>query len=315
MQSVFSLWSGFYHSMAQVFHFIPSWAYLALVSAVFVTCRHITIKKYCASAPPEILVFTTRVIGGVVLLIFLPSRSLEISSHTVFWPVLAVTVFVTACATVFQTWAIQKHHLSLTVPYLSFIPIFMIPWTWLLLRQLPNGWAFVGMGITSLGAYLLNVKGDAGILEPMRGLLKSRGSLIMLGVAFSLGLTTTCDTIAIRSSSAYTYTLVWAWVSVGFMSLFSFRHGLSAVRRAFSSPAIYAQAVLWTGGFLLQMAAVGKALAIESGTAYVKALTMLNVVLTVGAGGHLFAERQLIRKAFASALMVLGAVLILYVRR
>jgi hypothetical protein len=129
----------------------------------------------------------------------------------------------------------------------------------------------------------------------------------MLAVAAGLGLTTACDRIAIESSSAMTYSFVWACVSSVVMSLLLIRCKQTEIRKYVLSHHTFLQAVFWAAAFVLQMAAVQAAKGVSSGVTYVKLLTMMNILVTVGIGGRMFSEGHVAKSLIASVIMVAGA--------
>jgi drug/metabolite transporter (DMT)-like permease len=291
-----------------------AWVVLALVSALFTSLRHLYIKKWCSDVPAEVLIFATRVFGTMILLPGLFATGIQIQNTRAFATALVVTVILTALATIVQIRIIQKEALSRSIPLLSFIPLFMIPWTMLFFRQIPGSTAFSGIAMTCIGAYLLNLDKGAKLLEPIAGLFINRPSRLMLAVAAILGCTTACDKIAITASSAFTYTFIWTAGSAIVMFGLAFRNNRGAIIRSLRSGHTFAQALLWTISFLSQMAAVQAATAVASGVTYVKTLTMISVIITVGIGGTVFREGNRGRSLLASAVMVGGAVIVVIFR-
>jgi uncharacterized membrane protein len=289
-----------------------SWVSLALASAACTTARHCIVKYRCRETPPEALIFSTRLIGALALAPAALARGVHIGDASVFWPFAAVTIVITAGATMLQIDVIQKEALSRSVPFLSFIPIFMIPWTVLLFGEYPSPRACVGIAAACMGAWLLNCRRGEHPLTPLKSALSYRGSRLMLGVALALGLTTACDKAAIGASSGITYAFVWAAVSTVVMGALAARRGVARAGAALLDKYAILQAVFWAAAFGAQMSAIQAALDISSGVTYVKTLTMVNIVLTVGIGGALGGERRLVRAASASALMTAGAALVAF---
>jgi uncharacterized membrane protein len=291
----------------------PLWVVLALVSACFTSLRHLYVKRWCNETPPEVLVFVTRLFGALVYLPVLVSSPVSISKPERFWWVLVLTVLVTAGATVFEVQIIQKYSISTSVPYLSFIPVFMIPWTILLLREYPGYFSLAGILITCIGVYLLNSEKRGG--GPLlKAVFSGKNSKYMFIISIALGLTTTCDKIAILASSAFTYAIVWTLVSTVVMGLVVLKTSFKSVRQYLFNFHSFFQAVLWAGAFLTQMAGVQSAVGIASGVTYVKMLTMFNIPISVLIGGHYFREGNVWKKFLASLLMFAGAVVVVAAR-
>jgi drug/metabolite transporter (DMT)-like permease len=289
------------------------WVFLALLSALFTSARHLYIKKWCATIPAEALVFVTRLFGALLLLPLVLRHPLVITAPGRFTVVLAVTVVLTAAATVVEVMVIQKNPISRSIPILTFIPLFMIPWTMLLLAERPSGLALAGICMTCAGAYVLHAVRGAGIWGPLRRMLHQRGSLAMFLVTLALGCTTTCDKLAIAASDVITYTFVWTAVSAVVMGgVILVRRPEGSFRAAVLNRHALAQSAFWVGAFISQMASVGRVMQMPSGVTYVKMLTMFNVLITVGVGGRLFQEGQVRQSLAAALVMVAGAVVVVF---
>lgn len=293
--------------------YFPLWLVFALISACFTSLRHLYVKKWLPETPPEALVFVTRLFGALVYLPVVFSTKVAVTRPERFWPVMLVTVLVTAGATTFEILVIQKYSISTSVPYLSFIPVFMIPWTILLLGEYPGYFSLVGILLTCIGVYLLN-SGEKGSGGFFRTIFTGRNSRYMLIISIALGLTTTCDQIAIRASSAFTYAILWAWVSAAVMGLVMLKHSMKEVGRVLFNFHSFFQAVLWAAAFLTQMAGVQHAAGITSGVTYVKMMTMFNIPISVLVGGHYFREGNVMRNFAASLMMFAGAVVVVWTK-
>jgi drug/metabolite transporter (DMT)-like permease len=286
------------------------WVLLALGSALLTSLRHLYIKKWCRDVPAEALIFTTRLFGTLVLLPGIAASGIHVSDAGRFGPVLMVTVVLTALATIIQIRIIQKEALSRSIPFLSFVPLCMIPWTALFFGDVPGLPALGGIALTCIGAYLLNLDKGMNIFDPVAGLVRFKVSRLMLAAALMLGCTTACDKIAIAASSGFSYALIWTAVSAVVMLGLAARHGRTVIVRALRSGHTLAQACLWTGSFLAQMIAVQSAIAVPSGVTFVKTLTMTSVLVTVGIGGRIFREGRAWQSFLASAAMVGGAIIV-----
>ncbi|MBD3316296.1 MAG: EamA family transporter [Chitinivibrionales bacterium] len=292
-----------------------TWVLLSLASAVFVAARYLYIKRFCRGVGSGAVVFVTRAVGSLVLLPPTLGKSIYIGSPAVFWPILLLTAVLTMAATIATMRIVQRDPLSGSIPYLSFIPIFMVPWTLLFFKEMPSTPAFAGVVLTCAGAYLLNIRAGMSFWEPFRIIAAHRVPRYMLPVAVVLGLTTACDRIAIASSTALSYTFLWTAVSALLTGITVAKHnGTGTLISSLKNPHVVAQAVIWAGGFYGQMAAVQAALPIDSGVTYVKTLTMTSILFTVIGGGALLKERGPLRGILASALMVGGAILVVVAR-
>jgi uncharacterized membrane protein len=290
-----------------------SWIFWALLSAAATAARQLYIKQWCATIPAEVLIFATRLLGCCMLVPGLLMRPVTFGKPMLFALIVSVTVVVTAVATIIQVGVIQKSPISKSVPVLSFTPLFMVPWTILLLHESPTALVLAGLCLSCSGAYLLHQEAGMTILQPMARFFKTKSSLAMLAVAVMLGCTTACDKIGIQASTVFTYTLVWTLVSAMVMGIIAFTHNPGImVRSAIFRRHTLIQGLFWTIAFASQMIGVGKAMTIPSGVTYVKMLTMFSILMTVAVGGTVFREGRMVRSMISSILMVAGAAVVLW---
>jgi drug/metabolite transporter (DMT)-like permease len=291
------------------------WIAAALISALFISIRVLYIKRYCAAIPADVLLFSTRLTGAVLFAPFIAFAPLDVSAPGPFWQTLALTVVITAAATVVQIRIIQRDAISRSMPYTTLTPLFMLPWTLLLFGEFPPGRASIGLLLACAGAYILNRDPEPGTAEsesaPSRPRLAlSRNAGLMILVAAALGATTALDRVAIEASSAFTYTYLWTASSAVFMALAVARRGGPALRAAILNRHTAVQSAFWCITFFAQMAGVQLASGVPNGVTYVKMLTLMNVLLTVGVGGRMFKEGRVLRSLAAALLMTAGAVVV-----
>lgn len=278
------------------------WIIFALISGIFVSLREMYIKRYINQSP-EIISFTTRFYGSFIFIILAFQGNIIITNIPVFIGITAVTVVVTAFATLVRLRMIKSEELSLTTPWLGAVPMFVVLWSIVLYGEFPAAPALMGILLVSIGAFTINLQG--GRIEIRKA------SLWMLLTALLLGLTTSLDKLAIGASSAITYSLVWTISSAIFM------YGIAKTKSRkvmILDRHLIIQAVLWVGEFLFQMLAVQNISTVASGQTYVKTLTMLNIVITTVVSSLMFRERDRRKRIFSACLIFLGAVLVVLFR-
>ncbi len=278
------------------------WILFALISGVFVSLREMYIKRFIKQSP-EIISFTTRFYGSIIFIILAFQGNIKITNIPVFIGITAVTVVLTAFATLIRLRLIKTEELSLTTPWLGTVPMFVVLWSILLYREIPAGPALAGILLVCTGAFTINLQG--------RRLELKKASLWMLLTALVFGLTTSLDKLAIGASSAITYSLLWTISSAIFM------YGIAKTKSrkvVVLDKHLIVQAVLWVGEFLFQMLAVQNISGVASGQTYVKTLTMLNIVITTSVGSILFREEDRRKRIFSACLIFLGAVLVVLFR-
>ena len=98
--------------------------------------------------------------------------------------------------------AIKISELSITVPMLTFTPLFMLVTSPLIVGEFPNVGGIIGILMIVAGSYLLNVsKKVHGYFAPFKALVSDKGARLMLLVAFIWSITSNIDKIGLLNSS------------------------------------------------------------------------------------------------------------------
>ncbi len=134
--------------------------------------------------------------------------------------------------------SIRVSPLSVTIPLLSFTPVFATILAIPLLGEVPNGRQALGIVIVVVGALVLNLAGGqpASIRAVLRAFVGERGSLLMVLVALLWAATISLDKMAVERSSGALHGLVLSG-GVGVAALAALAgarrmHELKTARRA-----------------------------------------------------------------------------------
>ena len=96
------------------------------------------------------------------------------------------------------------------ITFLALSPVFMIFTSNLILGERLDKFGIIGILVTTIGAYLLHVNTTKhGILEPFKAILRERGSLYMIIVAFIYSITSNLGKMAILHSSPLFFAAVY----------------------------------------------------------------------------------------------------------
>jgi drug/metabolite transporter (DMT)-like permease len=149
------------------------------------------------------LIILVAVIPVYVLVTTIDVHSIfQLQSHAYWWYAIPSCLLTTA-GHIYFLKSIQHSDLSLTIPYLSFTPIFVLITAIFVLQECPNHTALAGILIVSLGAFFLNRTGPID-QETRRGLgrlVSDRGSRYMVGTAIAWSAAATFDKAALQFAS------------------------------------------------------------------------------------------------------------------
>ena len=227
---------------------------------------------------------------------------------SVFFPALIIGGGLNVLTTILYMKAIKSSDLSITVPMVTFTPLFLLLTSPLLVGEFPSFLGVVGILTIVCGMYLLNIKNGAkGKLAPFKAVLKEKGPKLMLLVAFIWSVTSNFDKIGIQNSSpifwiaARTVFIVCAMLPVLLYTVNKkdIRNQLIRLRSLF--PIGLCAALAET----LQMIAISLTL-----VAYVISIKRSSAVISVIFGKFIFNEAVTKWRVIGAVTMVLGVALI-----
>lgn len=292
------------------------WVLASLNAALFFALRFVYIKRFLPHVSSGVLALSGRFFSLVFLLPLLFWNSLAVADSFLFWKTIAVTAGFTAIASLLQLHAVKKYDLSESLPFMSFIPFFMLISVYLVFGETPAVRSLWGIVILSCGAYVIGLEGKTSLLQPFLSLLKNRGGLMFLGVAFIYGFTTTLDRVAIDSAGggAFAYSFFWNLFSVFlFLTMFlNFKKAPGYIRELKNEKWHLAmQGLLGIIAFYSQMLGIEWAKNVAANVIYVKALTLLQMLIGVVFGVVLFKESNWRSRVAGALLMLAGGVMLI----
>ncbi len=121
---------------------------------------------------------------------------------------------------------------------LSFTPVILTGTSFLLLHEVPSFFGFVGICIIVSGSYVLNIsEGDMHFLDPVKTILRNRGSWYMLIVALLFAVSINYDKIALLNSDPF-FGMALTVLSIGVsFVLISAYSRISVQEKSFKKPA------------------------------------------------------------------------------
>lgn len=283
------------------------WLILSLLTAFTVATHDAWVKKFFSdlnvyemAAYP--FVFSFPLFLAATLLVPVPPLD-----ATFYWCFLA-SLPLNGVSFVLYMKAIQVSPLSLTVPYLTLTPAFMIITGYIFLNETMNIWGLLGILITCAGGYLLNFENDnRQLFAPFKVIFRETGSWLMLIVAFLFSFAGVIGKKAILHSSPLFFQMSF-FAALNFLMpllLWIFRK----IRfRTFTRQPI--QGLM--AGLLLFFHALLHGFAISlTKAAYMISVKRFSVLFGIIYGGLLFKEKHMATRFCGTLLMLSGAVMII----
>ncbi len=279
------------------------WIVFAFLTAVFESAKDASCKHALGSSRELTIAWAWKVLSLPFLwpvLLFIPWPE-EISPA--FWTALAVGAGLNVGATFMYIRAINSDDLSLTLPLLSFTPLFLLLTSPILVDESPQGiLGYAGIVLIVCGSYVLGLGKEKGLIAPFKALFASPGPRWMLGVAALWSICANMDKIGVRETSpffwaAFVQTAIGAGISVFFLV-----PAKNKTLRTKDSKRMLILIGLFTAiGLLSQMIAINAGI-----VPYVIAIKRTSIFLGVLAGGLLFREQEMGRRLAGSLCMLAG---------
>jgi drug/metabolite transporter (DMT)-like permease len=302
------------------------WIFLALLGAITNAGYFIIIKRSLASLDPNVLTGIGFTCGGLILFTISAIRKFPVIGED-FYSAVAITAILNIISLSLIFKALSSSDLSLCIPMLSFTPVILTGTSFLLLHEVPSLFGFVGICIIVSGSYVLNIsEGDMHFLDPVKTILRNRGSWYMLVVALLFAVSINYDKIALLNSDPFfgmALTILTIGISFVLISAYS---RFSVRKRSFEKPGDRDEPVsipvstslrkymgysFLIGAFVAtEAASVNLAYTLQI-VPYVIAIKRLSIIFVVIYGTMVFFEHEITKRLAGAVLMVTGAIIIM----
>jgi drug/metabolite transporter (DMT)-like permease len=284
------------------------WVILSLVSAFSLASADAFTKKALKNTN-EYLVAWFRLVFSMPLLLllifFIPVPELDAKFFKAFFIALPLEVI----AFIFYIKALKISPLSLTLPFLSFTPVFLIGVSYLVLGEQVSLRGGFGILLLALGSYTLNLTEiRKGFFEPLKSIARDRGSVLMILVAIIYSVTGPLGKMAIEHSSPLFFGITYFAVLTLVFTPVALWFGRSEVKQFFTSGAFKRLAV---PGFFSSCMIISHMIAISLvQVAYMISIKRISILIGVLYGYVLFREQNIKERFLGALLMIAGFVLI-----
>jgi drug/metabolite transporter (DMT)-like permease len=265
-------------------------------------------RKLLASRVSAVALVTVLSAGQIPLyLVWWVSEAGTITSAEYVVPAL-IEVALNVAANLLFVRAVEISPLSLTIPFLSFTPVFATAIAAPMLGEIPNAIQLSGIAAVVLGALILSsgqaVQLGLGPFSIFRALVRERGALYMLAVALFWACTIAIDKAAMKHASLSVHALIQNG-GVGLI-LFTYLLARGRIRELAvvkERPLAFGATVLFAaGGFALQLVAI-KVLFVGVVETLKRALGLVSALIV---GRIWFAEPITGAKVLAALIMAAG---------
>lgn len=236
---------------------------------------------------------------------FVPVPTLDAT----FWWCFGLSVPINCLSFLLYMEAIRLSPLSLTVPFLTLTPVFMVATGYAVLQEAASWPAVLGIVIIVCGGYLLNApSAQAGVLEPLRSIAREKGSLAMVAVAFIYSFSAVLGKKAILHSSPMFFGVFFFVLQNFLLVTWAILTGRVDPRHFIMSSNVLKGLLVGAFYYLHVMLHVWAISMTQA--AYMISLKRLSAVFGVLYGAWLFREEHVGWRLLGSAIMVAGATLV-----
>jgi len=284
-----------------------SWFVYAFVCALsLATADALSKKALDDNSDPSIVAWirTGYALPFMALLIpFIEKPELD----SVFYAATLMAVPLDIIALLLYMKAIKLSPLSLTLPFLSLTPVFLIGTSYIILGEKPDRSGLIGIVLVVIGAYLLNVHTiSKGLLEPFKAIVKEKGSVLMVIVAFVFSIGACVGKIAVQHSDPLFFSVIYSFLlTFIFYLVISFRTK-NLYSKVFSRPILF----LLIGGLIAMMIITHLSAVNLVEVAYMVSVKRLSILFGVIYGVIFFKETNIKERLLGATVMVSGIIMI-----
>lgn len=278
------------------------WFIFALFTAFFESMKDVFSKKSLKNIDEYVVSWSLRFFALpflIPLLYFIEIPSLG----SQFWQALFIGGSLNVITTILYMKAIKYSDLSITVPMVTFTPLFLLITSPLIVGEFPNFFGLIGVLLIVLGSYLLNIKQrHGGFFAPFGALLKEKGPKLMLLVAFIWSITSNFDKIGVQNSSPIFWVIaINIFITLVMLPIMLYKSQRSVKQISASYKALIPIGLASALTLIFQMTAINLTL-----VTYVISIKRTSTIMSVLFGCLIFKEKGIKEKLIGAVIMVVG---------
>ena len=224
-----------------------------------------------------------------------------------FYLVILSNIIIFFLAQVLMIKSLEMSNLSVSIPMLSFSPVFLLFTSYIMLNEFPKFAGLLGVLLVVAGSYILNVgEIKKGYLKPIKSIFKNKGVFYMLVVAFLFSISANLGKMGIRLSNPAFYMFMF-YLIYSLLLIIAFfnkiKHNLNALRKNFKYFAL--------SGFSTAASEILAGVALTSSIVpYIISLKRTSILFSVLIGIFIFKEKHFKEAIIGSAIMFIGVLMI-----
>ncbi len=283
-----------------------SWFVYAFICALSVATADALSKKALVNNDSYFVAWVRVGYAAPLMLFILPFIKIP-ELDSVFFITTFILLPLDVIALLLYMRAINISPLSLTLPFLSLTPVFLIGTSYIVLGEKPGKTGFIGIILVAIGAYLLNVRTiKGGFLDPLKAITKEKGSVLMIIVAFIFCITLNLGKIAVQHSNPIFFSIFYSFLLSSFLFLIVSFKTKNIFSKITSQPILF---LLLGFSMAIMMITHMKAISLVE-VSYMVSVKRLSLLFGVIFGAMFFMETNIKERFLGATIMVLGIILI-----
>jgi drug/metabolite transporter (DMT)-like permease len=285
-----------------------NWFIYAFICALSVATADALSKKALTTNNDTYLIAWVRIGYAVPLMVFIIPFIDIPELDSVFFTVTFLLLPLDIIALLLYMKAINTSPLSLTLPFLSLTPVFLIGTAYIILGESPNKTGLMGIILVVMGAYLLNIHTiKRGFFEPLKAVGKEKGSVLMIVVAFIFSITSTLGKMAVQHSNPIFFSVFYSILLSALLFLIVSFKTKRVLSKIVSQPLLF----LFIGiSMAIMMITHLKAISLVE-VSYMISVKRLSLLIGVIYGAVFFKETNIKERFLGSVIMIMGVILII----
>ncbi len=282
------------------------WLLFSLLNAFFESLKDVFGKKALQNINEYVVAWSRWIFAFPFVLIALYFSGIpEIGDE--FWKALLIGSTLNIATAILYMKAIKHSDLSVTIPIVTFTPLFLLLTSPIIVNEIPSGLGIAGVALIVFGSYILNLKHKSkGLLAPIKAIYYEKGPRLMLAVAMIWSITANFDKIGIQNSSP----IFWVAAVHIFLIITLFPIMIYKCKKPFQAIRTQLKPLTLLGLFsglsiIFQMIAMGMTF-----VAYAISVKRTSAIMSVIWGAIFFKEKGIRERLVGAIIMVVGVVLI-----
>jgi uncharacterized membrane protein len=224
-----------------------------------------------------------------------------------FWMALFFGGSLNVISTILYMKAIRYSDLSITVPMVTFTPLFLLITSPLIVGEFPRPFGLIGIVLIVAGSYILNIRErHRGYLTPFRALLKERGAKLMMVVAFIWSITSNFDKLGVENSSPIFWIIaIDTFIAIAMIPIVFYKSRGSLNQNPGDLINLIPIGLFGALTAIFQMKAITLTY-----VAYVISIKRMSVIISALFGYLIFNEKDIKERLIGALTMIIGVLLI-----